>query len=194
MKYSVVPSSTEVNCCATPPTEVSGLPPRTLTVLPRVQNLRSEGSSISYPLVHVGGLVTDDFSEETTALPKNEDQDEEDAYILPIKNWIQRKKVEYKNTYLLGRKNSSNNLVDYKNKLEKLGNTLLHAFEKDPFDETILEANGWPKELIECMKDSAVSTPVLYSIQTSFIEFPHSESTDYVENVLKPENENQSLE
>ena len=43
-----VPSSTEVK---TPPTEVSGLPSRTLTVLPRVQNLRSEGSSISYPVV-----------------------------------------------------------------------------------------------------------------------------------------------
>ena len=43
-----VPSSTEVK---TPPTEVSGLPTRTLTVLPRLQNLRSEGSSISYPVV-----------------------------------------------------------------------------------------------------------------------------------------------
>ena len=46
-----VPSSTEVK---TPPTEVSVLPPRTLTVLPRVQNLMcfaNEGSSISYPAV-----------------------------------------------------------------------------------------------------------------------------------------------
>ena len=49
-----IPSSTEVNCCANPPTEVSALPPRTLTVLPRLQNLMcfaNEGSSISYPAV-----------------------------------------------------------------------------------------------------------------------------------------------
>ena len=53
---STIPSSTEVNCCANPPTEVSGLPSRTLTVLPRVQNLMcfaNEGSSISYPAVEM---------------------------------------------------------------------------------------------------------------------------------------------
>ena len=54
----MLPSSTEVK---TPPTEVSGLPPRTLTVLPlsaAQQNLRSEGSSISYPAVTETTLVT----------------------------------------------------------------------------------------------------------------------------------------
>ena len=38
-----VPSSTEVNCCANPPTEVSGLPPRTLTVLPGVAHAAQTG-------------------------------------------------------------------------------------------------------------------------------------------------------
>ena len=44
-----VPSSTEVK---TPPTEVSRLPAGRLPVLPRLQNLRSQGSSISYPAVY----------------------------------------------------------------------------------------------------------------------------------------------
>ena len=48
MNSTRIPSSTEVK---TPPTEVSRLPHDTLPVLPRLQNLRSEGSSISYPAV-----------------------------------------------------------------------------------------------------------------------------------------------
>ena len=141
--------------------------------------------------IHVGGLVNEDLSEGEYI---KEEHDEEDTYIIPIKNWIQSKKHEYKNRYLLNQKDSSKNVLDYKNNLEKLGLSLINAFEKYPFDEMILEEHGWPKELIECMKDSAVSTPVLYSIEASFIEFPHSENPDYVEKVLKPENENPPLE
>lgn len=134
--------------------------------------------------IHVGGLVNDDL----------EEHDEEDMYIIPIKNWIQGKKHEYKNRYLLNNNDSSTNVIQYKDKLEKLGKDLLKAFHADQFDIATLEKNGWPKDLIECMKDSAVSTPVLYSIEASFIEFPHSENPEYVEKVLKPENEKLSLE
>ena len=65
--------------------------------------------------------------------------------------------------------------------IKKLGKSLINAFEKDPFDEKILEANGWPPELIECMKESDVSIPVIDSIQVSFISFPNTPNLEHAQ-------------
>ena len=103
-----VPSSTEVK---TPPTEVSRLPPDTLPVLPPLQNLRSEGSSISYPAVVAAVALVpaeDSLSEievededvdleevEVEEVEVEEDEVEED---LEVEEWTYKGRIFFKDS------------------------------------------------------------------------------------------------
>jgi len=129
--------------------------------------------------IHVGGLLNEN--------------DEDPSCIEQLKNWILEKKLEYNKKYIQTQSNSRENLKVYQEELEKLGKSLIKAFEKDPFDEKILEANGWPRELIECMKDSEVFIPVIDSIQVSFISFPNTPSLEHAQ-VLNIEMKNTRTE
>ena len=118
--------------------------------------------------IHVGGLDI-----------QYDDKDEDPSCIEQLKTWIQAKKLEYKDKYILKQANSVVNNNKYEDELKKLGITLIKAFENDTFDENILKENGWPPELIECMNDSAVFIPVTDSIEVSFIQFPNTPSLDH---------------
>ena len=119
--------------------------------------------------------------------------DEDPSCIEQLKTWIQAKKLEYKDKYILKQANSVVNNNKYEEELEKLGITLIKAFENDTFDEKVLQENGWPRELIDCMKDSAVSIPVTDSIEVSFIRFPNTPSLDHA-NLLNAQMKNSATQ
>ena len=98
-----------------------------------------------------------------------------DKWIITIRDEIYNKNIKSPN-------NSEDSISEYIAELETYGNTLNHAIKKE--HTNILLDNGWPNELMECIKTIRIKNEIIDRIEYWCIRYPFVKNIPHMNELI----------
>lgn len=99
-----------------------------------------------------------------------------------LDNWLVSEKKKFYKKHIIT-DNDENELQKYSDSLEKFGDDIINAIEKESYK--ILNQLGWPEELMKCIKDLSIRVDIINDITSSFIRFPFNRSEIHRKELLR---------
>jgi len=88
--------------------------------------------------------------------------------------WIKTTKHTVYNKNIKNATNDENVLSLFSSELESFGNTIINAINNENIE--LLKENGWPDELMECIKNLNIRVDIIDNIENWFKTYPFNMS------------------